>query len=98
MSKFHHVTCDCPNCHHTDALEVNTLAKLDEGDHFKPAQEEASNLDGGSPMIWASPEAVKGTMGQSVACPKCGHWFQLRMIIVEAMRLPVQFVSMEDET
>jgi transcription elongation factor Elf1 len=78
---------DCPNCGNPEALTV----------FAPPAEGEPETFNGAhQPIIWVTPGLCKATMGANVSCGACGQDFQLRMLIVEELKLPMGFFPVED--
>lgn len=78
----------CAVCHAPSAMTV-----------FAPVLEgEPEIFDGGHEgIIWVSPGLTKATMGATAKCSECGAEHQLRMIMVEELKLPMAFVPVGEE-
>jgi hypothetical protein len=48
-------------------------------------------------IVWVSPGLCKATMGAAATCSKCGAEHQLRMLIVEELKLPMGFFPVEED-
>lgn len=93
MGTYSNVVSDCPACGADEGLKVQT--RLQDGEGFVNFEPEGDAIDGNSNVIWADPETTKSTMGTFATCEVCDAAFQLRMLIVETMRLPMQFVRID---